>query len=485
MSTGRLPIIAIVGRPNVGKSTLFNRILGERKALVHDRPGMTRDRHYGRAQHANKPFILIDTGGYEDSTDSPMLRLMREQSIIAIEEADRIIFLTEESVPSDPIDAEIIQRLRMSGKPFFLAVNKADNQTQETQAIADFSMYGLDTVYPVSALHGRGILDLLDDVTEGFSTADPTVGMDRTGPIRVAIVGRQNAGKSTLTNRLLGQNRMIASDEPGTTRDSIDSEVEVEGQPYTLIDTAGIRRRGKIERGAEKLSVHSSFSAIERAEVALLIVDISEGVTTQDLHIAGYTQEAGRSLIIVLNKWDTVADRENYGAHIKKVREEFKAFKWAPIITISAMTGQRAHKLWGLIQHCAEQYRREFQTAELNRVLKQAMSYLSPPIVSGKQLRIKYVTQTGYCPPALTFFMNDPKLMHFSYERFLQNQFRMHLAIDATPLRFRYKKKMDEWEDVATRRREARASQTPEEPVAIDIDDDFEAEFFQEDGEEQ
>jgi GTP-binding protein len=478
MTSHRLPIVAIVGRPNVGKSTLFNRLLGQRKALVHERPGMTRDRHYGKARHLDRPFLLIDTGGYEDSTDSPLLSLMREQSLIAIEEADRVIFLTEESIPNDPIDAEIVQRLRMSGKPFFLAVNKADNYAKETQAWADFSVHGLDQIFPVSALHGRGILDLLDAVTEGFEEAPEDEAPRRGGPVRVAIVGRQNVGKSTLTNRLLGQNRVIASDVPGTTRDSIDTDIEVDGEQFTLIDTAGIRRRGKIERGAEKLSVHSSFAAIERADVALLLVDISEGITAQDTHIAGYAVEAGKALVLVLNKWDKIPDREKYGAYIKQVREDFKAFRFAPIVTISARTGQRAHKLWDLIRHSAAQHRREFQTAELNRVLKMATSYLSPPVTGARQFRIKYVTQTGYCPPCFTFFVNDPDLVHFSYERYLQNQFRKQLGLDATPLRFRYRAKSGERDGFIDDR--AGRKHAPVPPPEQDFDADYEAAVYEE-----
>jgi GTP-binding protein len=439
----RRPLVAIVGRPNVGKSTLFNRLIGKRQAIVHDEPGLTRDRHYANAEYANKPFTIIDTGGYEDSTDSPLLRLMREQTLIAISEADAVIFLAEQAVPDDPVDAEIIQRLRESGKPFYLAVNKCDTVARENQAIADFSIYGLDSVYPVSALHGDGVLDLMDDLTADFEVFDPDA-KEVGGPVHVALVGRQNAGKSTLTNRLLGQPRMIESDSPGTTRDAIDTAVKVDGEDFVLIDTAGIRRRGKIEHGAEKLSVHSSFAAIDRCDVAILLIDAAEGITAQDTHIAGYILEARKACVIVLNKWDIVRDRENYGEYMKLVREEFNFLRWAPVLTISAKTGQRANKIWNLVRHCADQYRRKFATHELNLILRKATAYVSPPIRMNKQMKLKYVTQTGQCPPKLTFFVNDPKLMHFSYERFLQNQFRSQLGLDGTPLIFRYKLKADE-----------------------------------------
>lgn len=502
MPTKRKPVVAIVGRPNTGKSTLFNRLVGERKALVHDMPGMTRDRHYGKGEHAGRPFVVIDTGGYEDTTDSPLLALMREQTLIAVQEADRVIMLAEQPVPNDPIDAEIVEKLRASKKPFFLAVNKADDHGRENQAIADFSVHGLDNVFPVSALHGAGIYELMEAVTEGFDEYEEDERSKRTGPIRVAIVGRQNVGKSTLTNRLLGQNRVIASPVAGTTRDSIDTDVRVEGQDFVIIDTAGIRRRGKIERGAEKLSVHSAFTAIDRCDVALLLIDSSEGITAQDAHIAGYLLEAGKACVIVLNKWDAVKDREKYGEYIKSVREHFPFLKWAPVLTISARTGQRAWKLWSLIRHCAEQYRREFSTRQLNEVLSRVVAHLSPPVTSGKALKIKYATQTGFCPPRIAFFVNDPDLLHFSYERYLQNQFHAWLKLDGTPLRFSFKRKAEEhgWRRNIDNPQQFVPDDEPEskvddfEPIEIEIgeddfemplgdEEDFEAEWFREDDE--
>lgn len=480
----RQPVVAIVGRPNVGKSTLFNRILRRNQAIVHGEPGLTRDRHYGKGNYRNRPFVLIDTGGYEDAVDTALLQGMRQQTLVAIEEADAIIFLTELDVINDPVDQEIIERLRAGKKPFYLAVNKADNHRQSIQAIADFSVYGLDNVYPVSALHGEGVFDLLDDLTADFSEGEEGQRDDNT--TRVAIVGRQNVGKSTLANRLLGEERVIASEVAGTTRDAIDTPLSVNGREYLLIDTAGIRRRGKIERGAEKLSVHSSFRAIDRADVALLLVDAAEGPTTQDEHIAGYILESGKSCILVLNKWDAVADREKYGEHIKRLREAFNFLRWAPIVTISARTGQRAHKLWGLIDHCAEQFVREFRTRDLNMVLAKATAYVSPPITGARQLKINYVTQTATRPPTLTFFVNDPKLLHFSYERFLQNQFRKQLDFDAAPLHFRFKKKAVSWAErqagyVPQERRKGTRT-APAKPEFVDPSGEFEAVVLDEDG---
>ncbi|MEQ8820934.1 MAG: ribosome biogenesis GTPase Der [Sumerlaeia bacterium] len=438
----KLPIVAIVGRPNVGKSTLFNRIVGRRIALVHEMPGMTRDRHYAHAEYANKRFVLIDTGGYEDTTHSPLLALMREQTVAAIEQADAIIFLTEQAVWNDPIDLEIINRLRTSGKPFFLAVNKADSYKKVVQAISDFAAYGADAVFPVSALHGEGVLDLLDEICRFLPETPEAKQEDPANrPVRVAIVGRQNVGKSTLVNRLLGEERMVASDIPGTTHDAIDTDLTVHGQRYTLIDTAGIRRRGKIGSGAEGLTVHTSMAAIDRCDVALLILDASEGLTAQDAHISGYIMERSKSCVIVLNKWDAVKDKEKYGEYIQRTREDFKHLKWAPILTISAKTGQRAYKLWDIIAGCAKNYRIKFPTSVLNRILREATSYRSPPVMRNKPLKIKYVTQVAVGPPTFSFFVNDDKLMHFSYERFLQNQFRRTLGLEGTPIKFLYKKK--------------------------------------------
>ncbi len=484
MSPKRMPIVALVGRPNVGKSTLFNRLIGERKALVHDKPGMTRDRHYGTAEHVGRPFVVIDTGGYEDTMETPLLSMMREQTLIAIDEADCVVLLTEEAVPNDPIDAEIVAKLRASGKPFFLAVNKADDSKREIQAITDFSVHGLDNVFPISAMHGTGVFELMDDVTANFDEFDESEADD--GRIRVAIVGRQNAGKSTLVNRLLGENRMIASDLAGTTRDSIDTEVTVDGRDFLIIDTAGIRRRGKIERGAEKLSVHSAFGAIDRCDVALLLIDAREGVAAQDQHIAGHLVEAGKACVIVLNKWDIVQDRENYGEHIRKVRQEFGFLKWAPIITISAKTGQRAWKLWALINHCSEQFNRQFATSELNVILKKAVAHLSPPVTGPRELKMKYVAQTGSRPPRLTFFVNDPKMLHFSYERYLQNQFHAQLKLDGTPVRFSFKRKAEEKNWLHENRRNDRrrpGDDADTTPVLLGPDEDYEAEWYQEDEE--
>jgi GTP-binding protein len=478
----RRPLVAIVGRPNVGKSTLFNRIIGEQKAVVHPLPGMTRDRHYSDAVYRMRPFTVIDTGGYEDSTSSRMLQQMRMQSIIAIEEADSVIFLCDVKEPSDPVDQEILERLRASGRPFHLAVNKAEGDRTVSQAYADFSRFGLD-MHPISAKHGEGVYDLLDAVTADFEQWDPDEEEDHEVAVSVAIVGRQNVGKSTLLNKLFGQDRVIASPEGGTTRDAIDVEIDVDGQHFIVIDTAGIRRRGKIEQGPEALSVHSSFRAIDRAQVVLLLIDGGEGVTLQDQHIAGYVLERKKACIILLNKWDLVADRqEKYSEQIKNIREEFRFMPWAPIMTISALTGQRTHKIWNLIRTCAENFRKEFKTSELNLILKKATAHVSIPTRKGNAVAIKYVTQTGSRPPTLSLFVNDPKLVHFSYRRYLSNQYYEQLGLEGTPLILRFRRKAPPrgWEK-AVRFPDGRPEEDEE---LLGLENRFYARAYGEDGEE-
>ncbi len=434
-----LPVVAIIGRPNVGKSTLFNRLVGERLALVSDIPGLTRDRHYARAEYAGRPFILTDTGGYELETHTELGAAMRAQTMHALDEADAIIFLVDVHSPGHPVDTEILSRLRRAGRKFFMAVNKCENERLVTQAYADFSEYGLDELFPLSALHGDGLYDMMDVLTKEFPARDP---QEDFSTVRVAIVGRQNVGKSTLVNRLLGEERVIASAIAGTTRDAIDTEVTVDGQQFTLIDTAGIRRRSRVERGAEMLSVFSSLHAIERAEVVLLLLDATRPLSEQDAHIAGYITERGRAAVIVLNKWDALEKtNETHGEFIARVRDHFNFMKWAPILTISARTGQRAPKLWGLIRHASQQFRREFQTALLNLIVRKATSFVSPPTRAGSQLRIKYACQTGFRPPAISLFVNDPNLAHFSYQRYLENQFRAQLELDSTPLYIKLRRK--------------------------------------------
>lgn len=436
-----LPIVAIVGRPNVGKSTLFNRITGHRKAVVHDTPGLTRDRNYLAGEWEGKDFLVVDTGGYEVETTMPLFQQMREQTNIAIDEAAAIIFLCDRTDPLNPTDDQLMELLRRTRKPVLLAVNKSDNREQREQAVAEFSRFGLEEVFGISALHGIGTGELLDELVAQLPEQTEQDKQEQQG-IRVAVVGRQNVGKSTLVNKILGYERTIASSIPGTTRDAIDTTFERNGQIYTFIDTAGIRRRGKIAPGIEKMSVLSSIMSMERCDIALILLDASQGITEQDAHVAGYAVDAGCGCILVVNKWDVIEkDESTAGMYVKALHKEFGFLQHAPIIQISAVTGQRVTKLFQMIDKVAEQYVREIETSVLNDFLQRTMAHLSPPIRSGRQLKIKYITQTGSRPPTFSLFVNDPKLVHFSYQRYLMNQMRQEFGFEGVPIRLRFREK--------------------------------------------
>lgn len=440
----KLPLVAIVGRPNVGKSTMFNRLTGSRKAVVHEKPGMTRDLNYLEAEWEGKSFILIDTGGYELETENEIYRQMREQTLIAVDQADVIIFLTNLNEPNNAVDDEVMRRLRRSGKPVVLAINKADSKARREEAIAEFAGYGSKYMVGVSALHGNGTGDLLDMVVELLPDMSDDDEEQDLG-IRLAVVGRPNVGKSTLVNKILGYERSIASDIPGTTRDAVDTTFERNEQRYTIIDTAGIRRRGKIEKGPEKLSALASRMSMQQCDVALLLVDAIDGITEQDAHVAGFAVDAGCAVIIVVNKWDAVEKtHRSVDEFTRDLKDEWGFLKDAPVLFISALTGQRVEKLFDLIAQVFSEYTREIGTSELNVWLAQATTYLSPPVRSGRQLKIKYVTQTGNRPPSFTFFVNDPDLVHFSYERFLLNQLRKKFGFTGVPVRFRYRQKSED-----------------------------------------
>ncbi len=439
-----LPVVAIVGRPNVGKSTLFNRLTGHRKAVVLDTPGLTRDRNYLAAEWEGRYFLVVDTGGYELDDTQPLLRQMREQTLLAVEESDAIIFLTELDDPLNPTDDEVMNILRRTRKPVFLTVNKCDNRERRDAAASDFARFGTDVVYGISAQHGSGTDELLDALIGALPEHDRESAAPEEG-IRIAVVGRPNVGKSTLVNKILGFERTIASAVPGTTRDSIDTTFSREGKVFTLIDTAGIRRRGKVARGAEKLSVVSAIMSIERCDIAIVLIDGSEGLTDQDAHVAGYAVDAGCGIVLAVNKWDAVEkDEKTAGEFARMLREELGFLKHAPIIQISAKTGQRVEKLFDLILAIEKEYTREIDTSEINDFLKRATGRLSPPVHSGRQLKIKYVTQTGTRPPTFTFFVNDPKLLHFSYERYLLNQLREEYGFAGVPVRMRFRKKSED-----------------------------------------
>ena len=427
------PTVAIVGRPNVGKSTFFNYIVGKRISIVQDEPGVTRDRVYAESTWKGRTFTLIDTGGIEPESDDIIVSQMREQANIAINIADVIIFLTDIKQGVTAEDKEISLMLKKSKKPVVLVCNKADNFGKTSDDIYEFYNLGLGDPYPVSSVNALGIGDVLDAIYENFpeteEVEDDTV-------IKVALIGKPNVGKSSLVNKILGENRVIVSDIAGTTRDAIDSEFENEFGKYVFIDTAGIRRKSKVEEKIEKYSVMRSVLAVERADVCLIMIDANEGVTEQDKKIAGEAHEAGKASIIVINKWDQYEkDEHTIEQYKKEVYNELSYLSYAPIIFISAKTGQRVHKLFELINQVASQNAMRVSTSVLNQVLNEAISIVQPPTDKGKRLKIYYMTQASTKPPTFVVFVNDKKLFHFSYERYLINQIRKEFTLTGTTVR--------------------------------------------------
>lgn len=432
------PVVALVGRPNVGKSTLFNRLIEQPLAIVEDVPGTTRDRIYADARWGGLTFTLIDTGGLLPQPADDLIASVRDQVEIAIAEAEVIIFLVDVKEGLTANDLEIAELLRRSNKPVILAVNKADNESRR-QAALEFYELGLGDLYPISALHGVGTGDLLDAL---LHILPPQPEEYEAEGVKIAIIGRPNVGKSSLLNAILGQERMIVSEKPGTTRDAVDSFIEWDGQSITLIDTAGIRRRGRIARGIERYSVIRALRAIQRADVALLLLDAVEGVTAQDAHIAGYILEEAKGVVIVVNKWDLVEKdtytMESYSRHIRRV---LKFMAYAPLIFVSATTGQRVAKTIDVALKVQEARSRRIPTGKLNRVVQDAVTLHSPPSKRGRRLRIYYATQVGIAPPSFVFFVNDPDLVHFTYHRYLENQFRAAFGFEGSPMRLSFRKR--------------------------------------------
>ena len=433
------PVVAIIGRPNVGKSSLFNRLAHQRKAIVIDQPGATRDRNYAACTWNDKPYILIDTGGFEPAATEGMLVQMREQTQLAIEESDIIIFLMDGREGLLPADRDIAALLRGFEKPVFYAVNKIDGLKQETLSY-EFYQLGMETIYTVSAEHGLGVGELMDEVTRLLpETPEPADVEDR---IRIAVIGKPNVGKSSLVNRILGYERTIVNPVPGTTRDAIDTPFTFAGRPYLLVDTAGIRRKSRVSLTLEKYSVIQAIKAISRCDIALMLIDAEEGVTEQDAKIAGLALENGTACIVVVNKWDAVEkDERTIGKYVREIKDKMKFLDFAPILFVSARTGQRVVKIFAAVDSVYSQYTRRVSTPELNRKVREFLAANPPPQYRSRSNPFNYVSQVAVKPPTFVFFVGDPRAVHFSYERYLMNQFREALALDQVPLRFFFKKK--------------------------------------------
>lgn len=432
-----MPVVAIVGRPNVGKSTLFNRILGQRKAIVEDFPGVTRDRNYAEVTRYEKPFTLIDTGGFEPVTEERMLVQMREQSQLAIEEADIILFVADGKEGLTPSDIEVAQMLRRVDKPILYVVNKVDGDAQEVGA-TEFYALGVETIHTISAEHGRGVPDLIDDILALLPAAAPL--RDNEGEVRLAVIGRPNVGKSTLVNRLLGFERMVANPTAGTTRDSVDTPFVYNKNNYLLIDTAGIRRKGKVSQRLEKFSVIQALKAMERAHIVLVVIDAEEGVTDQDMTVAGYAYEKGRAVILVVNKWDRLEkNNRTVSEYTETLRSTFKFLSFAPIIFISALTGQRVNKIMGEVEKVSAEFNKKISTSHLNQLLADAERGHQPPVYQGKRLKLFYITQTAVRPPTFIIFVNKAEGVHFSYQRYLGNKIREAFGFSGCPIRLEFK----------------------------------------------
>ena len=425
------PVVAIVGRPNVGKSTIFNRLAGERISIVEDTPGVTRDRIYARTEWLGHPFNLIDTGGI-DIGDEPFLTQITEQAEIAIEEADVIIFVVSVKEGVTDADEKVARILYRTDKPVVLAVNKVDNPELRAD-IYDFYSLGFGEPIPVAGTHGIGPGDLLDKIIKEFPK-DATNEEDDS--IKFSFIGRPNVGKSSLVNAILGENRVIVSNIEGTTRDAIDTRFETEdGTKYTMIDTAGIRKKGKVYENTEKYSVLRAMRAIDRSDVVCVVLNAEEGIREQDKHVAGYAHEAGRAIVIVVNKWDTLKkDNKTMSDFENLIRQEFQYLSYAPIVFVSAKTKQRLDKLPELIKRVNDNHEQRISSAVLNDVVMDAIAHNPTPTDNGKRLRIYYATQVAIKPPTFVIFVNDPELMHFSYERFLENQIREAFDFEGTPI---------------------------------------------------
>jgi GTPase len=436
----RVPIVAIVGRPNGGKSTLFNRLVGGHRAIVDRQPGVTRDRNMATARWDGRELLLVDTGGFEDGDHSALAASVRVQAALAATEADAVIAVFDGREGLNPVDRELVQQLRRLRKPVLFAVNKLDTPSHDDEA-ADFFALGLGEVFPISAAHGRGVTDLMDNLLQALPPVEATESaapVSRTRAVNLAIVGRPNVGKSSLLNRIVGYERAIVDATPGTTRDALDTPFRYKDQEYVLVDTAGIRRRPRVHELLERASVARALRALDRAEVAILVIDATEGMADQDARIAGYAWERGRALLLALNKWDAVpkAVRTRF---LQELREKYPTLADVPAVQLSARTGAHVNELFPALQRLVAAHRREIRTVHLNEVLGNATRTQTPPSVRGKRPHFLYATQTGTAPPIITIFTSAPELVQPSYERYLGNVFRAAFHLEGAPLRLRFR----------------------------------------------
>ena len=437
------PIIAIVGRPNVGKSTLFNRLVKRRKAIVEDEPGVTRDRNYAEAFYEERPFILIDTGGFEPAAKELIPKQVQEQAEVAIQEADLVLFLMDGKEGLNPADIEVAHYLRKVTKPVFYVVNKIDGERQEENVI-DFYQLGVPALYSISAEHGRGVADLMDGV---FKVLTPTPLQEEReeGEIRVALVGRPNVGKSSLLNKLIGRPRAVVDSTPGTTRDAIDTPLRREGRKYIFIDTAGIRRKSKVSKRLEKYMTIRALKSLERCDVAVILLDGFEGLTDQDARIAEFAEENGRALIFIVNKWDLVEkETSTLEQYKKRIRKEIKTLDYVPILFISALTGQRVSKLFETIDAVISEHRKRIATAKLNQWLQEIFQNNPPPLAGSRTVKLYYISQVTTAPPTFVLFTNEPRGVTEPYLRYLMRQLRERYGFAGTPLRILLRRRKKE-----------------------------------------